>query len=190
MRISFFVIIGAYVACHMLTRYLVTPVQEQFLADVTVFASLVYLPHGVRVLATWLYGWKAILPLALGSLLADFLFTPAEARDLMYPAISGSIAVGSVAAFVVFEVARLTGRNLYANDGLNMNWKCLIAVGSGASLFNSIGNSMVYKGIILPELTLPTLGVYLVGDIIGLIVAMVVLMFAFRWARFADSAGR
>ena len=45
---------GAYILAHGLTALVVTPMQARLLPDVTMFASLVYLPHGVRVLSAWL----------------------------------------------------------------------------------------------------------------------------------------
>ena len=62
---TFGIVIVAYMLAHGLTAWLITPVQALLLPDVTAFASLVYLPHGVRVLATWLLGPIAFVPLAL-----------------------------------------------------------------------------------------------------------------------------
>ena len=57
---TYLLIVLAYVFCHGLTSLVVTPVQSILLPEITMFASLIYLPHGVRVLASWASGWKAI----------------------------------------------------------------------------------------------------------------------------------
>lgn len=187
---SFAVITAAYVICHGLTAWVVTPVQNLFLPDITVFASLVYLPHGVRVLSVWLLGWKAVLPLAAGALLAELLFTSANVRQLMEPVLLESIAVGAVSALAAFELARLLGRNLYAGQSRRMAWSGLLAIGAVASVLNSLGQSLVFSGLIFPGDQLPVMAVYAAGDLIGLAVCMVVLMLIFRWFRLAGKGRR
>jgi len=181
----FAVLTAAYVICHGLTAWGVTPVQQRFLPELTVFASLVYLPHGVRVLSVWLFGWKAVLPLAAGAFLSELIFTAANVRQLMQPVLLESIAVGAVSSLAAFEVFRLLGRNLHAGQARRMAWKGLLAVGALASVFNSIGQSVVFSGLIFPGDQLPVMAVYAAGDLIGLAVCMLVLMLIFRWLRLA-----
>ena len=76
----FLIVVAAYVLCHGITAFVVEPVQELFIPHVTIFASLIYLPHGVRVLATWMMGWRAIIPLCTGAYLSHLAFTPVEVR--------------------------------------------------------------------------------------------------------------
>jgi len=169
---------------------LITPIQQAFFKDITIFASLVYLPHGVRVLATWLWGWKAFFALYAGSFLSDLIFTPEHVQTLLQDALLISIAVGSVSALLAFEVLRLLGRNLYANGTRIMNWKWLLAVGAMASVINSVGQTYVYSGVILPDHALPVLATYATGDLIGLFVSMLALMMVFRWIRLFSNPNR
>lgn len=67
---NFSVVILAYVLAHGLTALLITPMQSRLMPELTIFASLAYLPHGVRVLSTWLLGKRAFLPLFLGAFLS------------------------------------------------------------------------------------------------------------------------
>lgn len=185
----FFVIMLAYVLCHGLTALVITPVQQEFLSDITIFASLVYLPHGVRVLATWLWGWKAFFPLYAGACLAELFFTPEHIHSLTQEALHLSVAVGAVSALAAFEILRLLGQNLYAGQSQRMSWKAVLSVGALASVINSIGQSIVYSGVILPEHAPSVLVTYAVGDMIGLFVSMVALMMVFRWIRLSNIAG-
>ncbi|KIC26758.1 hypothetical protein [Leisingera sp. ANG-M6] len=182
---SFAVITAAYVICHGLTAWVVTPVQGLFLPEVTVFASLVYLPHGVRVLAVWLLGWRAVLPLAAGAFLSELIFTDAGVRQVMESVLLQSIAVSAVSAFAAFEIARMFGWNLYAGQQRRIAWTSLLAVGALASLINSSGQSVVFSGLIFPEDQLPVMAVYAAGDLIGLAVCMLALTLIFRWFRLA-----
>ena len=180
---SFFIIIAAYVLCHGLTALVVTPVQSIVLPEITVFASLVYLPHGVRVLATWILGWKAVPALVAGVSISAWIWSPSEDLNFLEPALAGGILVGSASAFVAFEIARLVGINVYLGGSRRLKWKGLIAVGALSSVVNSLGQTLVYSGIIDLEKVIGVWAVYAIGDLVGLIVCMVVLMFVFRWSR-------
>lgn len=177
------VIIVAYVASHAAVALLITPVQGRLMEDVTRFASLVYLPHGVRVLSTWLVGWRAVPPLIVGQLVASYLFDPDTVSDPMLASLLPSVLVGGLAALIAFEIVRRLGQVSYAQGPGRMDWRNLILVGAVASILNSAGQSVVYGGQIGPESALLVCAVYMVGDTIGLIVTMIMLMFAFRWAR-------
>lgn len=184
---AYFVILAAYVLAHGITAFVITPIQAIALEDITVFASLVYLPHGVRVLATWMLGWKAVPVLVAGALTSEYLFTPASVQQMLEYAVLESIAVGALSAFVAFEIFRRFGTDLYAGGRRTLNWKWLIAVGALASLLNSAGQTFVYSGLILPDRAIPVFLTYALGDMIGQIAAMIILMMVFRWLRLADS---
>ena len=162
---------------------LITPLQSRFIPEITAFASLVYLPHGVRVLSTWLAGRMAFLPLFFGAFLAELLFTPADVSRVTDPVILVSLVVGASSAVLAFELLRLLGYNLYAGRKLRIHWKWLLLVGMLASVINSIGQSLVFAGLILPERVFAVVMTYAIGDLIGLIVTTFVLMFFFRWIR-------
>ena len=189
-NIQYFIVITmAYVLCHGLTALLVTPIQQDFLSDVTIFASLVYLPHGVRVLATWLWGWKAFFPLCAGAYISEIIFTPAGEQAIVQESLNVSIAAGALSALLAFEAMRLLGRNFYAGGNTRIDWKGLLLIGAIASVINSVLQSVIYSGVILPEHATLTLVTYAIGDLIGLFVSMIALMIIFRWIRLSGRAG-
>ncbi len=185
----FSVIMTAYVLCHGLTALLVTPIQQEFLSEITLFASLVYLPHGVRVLATWLWGWKAFFPLYAGACLSDLIFTPAEDMAVLRESLPFSVGAGALSALLAFELIRLFGHNLYAGQENKIDWKGLLVVGALASVINSTLQSITFSGVILPEHAASVFVTYAVGDLIGLFVSMLALMLIFRWIRQFGTAG-
>ncbi|KIC22001.1 hypothetical protein RA20_02495 [Leisingera sp. ANG-Vp] len=185
---AFAVITAVYIVCHGLTAWVVTPVQKLFFPELTVFASLVYLPHGVRVLSVWLFGWKAVPPLAVGAFLSELMFTEAGIRQLMQPVLLESIAVGALSALAAFGLFQLLGRPLFAGQARRMAWKWLLGAGALASVINSIGQSVVFSGLIFPGDQLPVMAIYAAGDLIGLTVCMFALMLIFRWLRLAGQS--
>jgi hypothetical protein len=182
------IVVAVYVLCHGLTALLVTPIQNLIAPDITVFASLIYLPHGVRVLATWLLGWKAVFPLFAGGYLAELLFTPAEIHSFTEPVLFWAVAVGAIAAYVGFVIMKFLGHNLYAGRNRTMNWKWLIIVGAIASVFNSVGQLIVFSGLIVTDDLLAVQTTYAIGDLVGLVVSMFALMIIFRWIRLFANA--
>ena len=180
---NYAIIFLAYVLCHGLTAFVVTPVQSAVLPEITVFASLIYLPHGVRVLATWAFGWKAIPALTIGAATSAWLFSPAEALGLLESAVLESVFVGAVSVFAAFELVRLFGYDFYAGHSRRLHWRGMIAIGALSSVINSIGQTLVFSGLIDLEKIFGVLAIYAFGDLIGLILCMVALMFIFRWRR-------
>jgi len=176
------VVAMAYIVCHGITTWVIVPVQGYFLSDITIFASLVYLPHGVRVLSTWLLGWRAVLPLAVGAFLAELLFTDADVRIMMEHVLWLSVLVGALSAYVAFEIMRLLGATVYVR-GSRMNWRQLLMVGILASVLNSIGQTMLFSGLISPGSQLGVILTYAVGDMLGQAVSMLALMMIFRTLR-------
>ena len=51
----------AYVLASSVVTWLVAPIQPIFIPEVTLFAALIFPPHGVRVLSAWLFGWRSII---------------------------------------------------------------------------------------------------------------------------------
>ncbi|WP_435230027.1 hypothetical protein ACMAZE_15080 [Pseudopelagicola sp. nBUS_20] len=178
----------AYVLCHGLTAFVVTPLQSIIMPEITVFASLMYLPHGVRVLATWAYGWKAVPILAAGGASAAWLFTPTQELTLLEPVLIWSILVGAASAFVAFEVVRFFGYDFYCGQPTKLRWKGMIGIGLLASVINSIGQTLVYSEFIVFGNTFRVQVSYATGDLIGLIVCMLGLMLVFRWHRALESS--
>ena len=187
--LKFLIVVAAYVLCHGITLFAVAPVQALVLPHVTIFASLIYLPHGFRVLATWLIGWKAIIPLFAGSYLSNLVFARDEVRAVNDPAMLQSTTVGALSAYAAFGLVRIFGRNITANRGRIMDWKWLLIVGAVASVLNSVGQSVVFSGLILPDQVFVALVVFAVGDLFGLTATMLMLMVIFRWLRLFHKPG-
>ena len=176
-------IAAAYVMCYALSVFIVTPLQSRVLPEVTVFASIVFFPHGVRVLATWAYGWRAIPGLFLGSVVAALLITPDAYASILEPSRVPIVLFGAVAAFLTFEMSRLSGFDFYYNPTRKLNWKGLILIGTVASIVNSAGSTAIYAALLEAEILDGVLLVLALGNIFGLIACMAVLMVVFRWVR-------
>lgn len=88
-----------YMIAYFIVWAVITPVQQELLPEITKFASLLFLPHGVRVLATSLLGAKSVPGLVLGELAGNyFLWGLHDPVTLLL----ASLSAGCV-TWVVFE---------------------------------------------------------------------------------------
>jgi len=171
---TFVIVSFAYIISHALTTGFVTPLQSTFLAGVSNKIGLLFLPHGVRIIAIYYYGWRATLLLLPASYLMWFLTVYGGEIDLsMYAPIVSLVAcwIGVTVAKTVFE-ERSKMLDLSA-------WKFLIVAGAAGSLLNGIGLSLMQHD---GQVGLSILG-YMIGDVAGLFASLFILIYIFRFVR-------
>lgn len=180
------IVVACYILCHGLVQLVTMPIQLRAMPDVTALASLIYLPHGVRVLSSCLLGRKAILPLFLGAYGAHVIFHPDSKIshlphfDLVFLL---SLTIGATVAVGAFELLKLIGLNLYAGPYRRVKWTGILLVGIVASILNALGQSFAFSGIVMPDVVNLVFWTYVLGDIVGLIATMLVLALVFRFMR-------
>ena len=172
----------AYVLASSVVTWLVVPVQQMFIPEVTLFAALIFPPHGVRVLSAWLFGWRSIIYLYIAVTVTHFVLTP----DLPLGS-KAFIAWGIVSccAALAFALLRLIGqdyRTLTAEPGRHA-WRGLLMVGFLSSILNSLGHNLLFAAEIWPVGSLKVFVAFLVGDTLGTFVAFFGLMMLLRSLR-------
>lgn len=140
------------------------------------FASLIFLPHGVRVIAAWLYGWRSLIYLAPSAYLVHFwrLTNQHMNFEVLVMPIFGIACVA-----LTFEAVAYFGADLRVKDGYIAPWRAVLLVGSLASTINALGTNLILGNAIQTTLQ------YLIGDISGMVALFVVLMLLFRYERMA-----
>ena len=170
---NFLIVSVAFVVASSLTLGFVLPLQSMLISGSTLEIGLLFLPHGVRVLAFYFLGWRAIFYLMPSSYLFLALSNHAGSQlDLMSPVIS------MVACYLGYRLATLLPilESRAFTPGL---WKFLIVAGATSSFANGVALSILqHQGAEVVSL----MG-YLIGDISGLLVCFLILMYAFRFAR-------
>lgn len=163
-----------YLASFAVTFGVFMPVQQQILPDLLHSSSILFLPHGVRVLTAWLYGWRAVLFLAPGGLVSHtHLFGFAGLCGWPFFA----AIVGLVCASLSFWLLARLGMDFrFGRTGL-ASWREILLAGSVASIINVVGSFLFFG------LEVRSASVYFLGDLAGLLTAMLVLLLAFRWYR-------
>jgi hypothetical protein len=148
-------------------------------------ASVLFLPHAVRVLSVWLIGPKAFFALFPASLFISFLFLRHEYDTFTLFLIT---LCGASSAVISFEFLRLVNLNVYPKNIASINWRVLVFAGCLASLINCLGGTFLKSEGLEPLEILELVTRYLIGDIGGLLFCLVVLMLALRYYRLSKDA--
>lgn len=170
------IIISAYGALWFIQTTIIFPIESVIFSH-GIVASYLFLPHAVRVLGAWLYGPKVVLPLFAIALLCHLQLIDKSIFEFSY---GDFIAVvgGVICAPLTFELMKFMRIDVYPKDEGIISWRTLIFVGVVSSVVNSfvnaVGNTNYYK----VEDTIQILLRYIVGDVAGLFVVLIILVFA------------
>ena len=162
---------GSYLVAFILTFGVLMTIEQRLSPAWANFTSLVFLPHGVRVLAAWLYGWRSPLYLMPGVAVGHlYLYGPYLDTGLAL-----GWMVGLACAPFAFTLFRLAGLDLRPQRRRRRtHWRDIMLVGGVASVFNSGFSGLAYGN------DLATMSARFVGDVAGTFVCMVLLIAAFR----------
>lgn len=142
--------------------------------DGTDYASLLFLPHGVRVISAWLYGWKSVLYLAPASYITHYwrLGEVSLSAPVLFMPIFGIVCVA-----LVFDLVARFGVDLRMKAGYVAPWRDILLVGAVASAINAFGANLIVQN------SMETMLFYLFGDVMGMIALFMILILIFRVVR-------
>jgi len=165
--VSSVVIAVLFVLGDLVSVYVFNPIQAVFFPQLTELASLLFLPHGIRVLATVLLGLRAAPGLVAGT--AFVLFYVYGVRDVQL-LIWISLISGCV-PWIVLRCMRSFGINAFylkAQDGMPP-FDNILTAGIICSVANGfLTTSMLELKGTITQVSL-TMAAYTVGDVTGLI---------------------
>ncbi|MCW1931820.1 hypothetical protein [Pararhodobacter zhoushanensis] len=174
-------IVLCYVAAAIVVSEVLMPIQAMLVPEAAQQGSLCYLPHGVRVIAIWFYREKAVPAVFLAQLLTTQLV---YGKSLSFDAIP-QMLVSAFAAYVAFAILALCGRGAFfvaqRRDG--KLYRDLLTAGLLASLVNATGLILLPGDNLYSDLLLPTTVTHVIGDNIGLLTLLLMLMVFFRMQR-------
>ena len=180
------VIISSYAVLWAVQAVVIFPLENAIFQH-GIVASYLFLPHAVRVLGAWLYGPKVVFPLFPIALLCHMQLVDKSIIELSYLdfiAVSG----GVICAPLTLEFMKLMRIDVYPTDEGIISWRTLLFVGVISSVVNSFLNTIGVAGYFKVEETTEVLLRYLVGDVMGLFVVLLILVFATKKVRGASRA--
>ncbi|MEN8831912.1 hypothetical protein [Pacificibacter sp.] len=176
---QFTVVSIAHLLAFGLSIYLLLPLQARYTPELAPYASLLFLPHGVRILSAWLLGWKAILLFAPTALFLHWVNFGS----------AGFTAVGLLGVFSGIACAAVTfwglakiGMDFRITGGRSVNWRDVMIAGAVASVINTFGMGWAFSH------NTDTLVGYFIGDVSGLFACLFILLLMFKFTRDASES--
>ena len=155
------------------------PIEAILLGPLSAYASILFIPHAIRVLASWLLGPKALFALIPVELIITLLFfNPLETKLSIITVISPIF--GASTAVIAFEFMKFMKINVYPAFNTKPNWRTVVFAGILASLINSISGTLLKTASVPAEETMTIIIRYLIGDISGLLLGMLIVMLLFK----------
>ena len=173
--LEFSIIFLSFFISFALVEFIISPLQKSFVSSGEMIVSLLFIPHGIRVVATWLCGRRAVTPLILAELFGTAVLWQPEAN---FSTMLSSAMIGGLCVYFIFELFRLAGVNLYQDgkDRLLVNWKLLILMASIASVLNSIGKEFFWRDVSLELLDPSVIIRFWVGDTVGVFFCLLLMI--------------
>ena len=166
----------AFIVASSLTLGFVIPVQGLLSQYAIPEIGLIFLPHGIRVIAFHYLGWKAVLHMIPASYLFWALSnTSGSELDVLSPIVS------TVACYIGFLGATVVVHKEDIGNKIS-TWKYFVLAGATSSVVNGLALSWLQ----FADTPLSALVGYVVGDTLGLAVCLVVLMYVFRLLRLSN----
>ena len=144
---------------------------EVFDSPLESFNALLFLPHGVRIFAVWLFRHQAIVPLLIAHAIHVAIWghwTP----NLWMPVIAGTFS--AYFAFEILRMARLNPFHVVTHD--RAVWGRLVLAGILAAALNTILLQLMMMGYDDQYKELDRVLGYLIGDILGIILFVIMLI--------------
>ena len=177
---TFLIVSVAYIVTFSLTFGFVFPLQQLLLSGLSSQVGLLFLPHGVRVLTLYFYGWRGMFYLLPASCLMVLLSLEQTGQDLLAPVVS------LVCCYFGIQAIRLVFSDTISVSLKPQDWKLMVLGGVAASIFNALGLALLDHGqdSVVANFTrlFEVLG-YVTGDVLGLVICLLFMVYFFRMVR-------
>ena len=164
----------AFIIAFLLHKYLLSPIEIFIFSEKKVkYASLLYLPHAIRIIAYYVIGPIALLPIFLSQCFTNLLFNNAGLTETVNLSFLSTFAI-----FAGFYLYGLIKQGNLFNINATVDWKKIIIVGFLVSIFNSTLSSLYihYFEHSAGKFHVYLNFKYLTGDMIGLVLGMFVFI--------------
>lgn len=160
----------------------VFPIEKSLLAPYPYVASLVFLPHAVRVLGTVIVGPKIFFALFPTMLISGYFLFASYAAVSPYYLIMDA-AIGASCSPLAYLLVKRINRNSADFELTLLNWRTVFLIGAIASIFNSVMRIVLLTNLYQLSNILEAIAKVIIGDMVGLAIGLVTLVFVFRLVR-------
>lgn len=175
--LSIFIFISiTYIAAYSMTSGFFSPLEKILAPNLPSNISLMFIPHGVRVISFYFYGRWAYIYLAPASWLMWALEVYGDKNINFLPA---GILISLIACHLGVTLSTTMLRAYKHSNSSPFNWKELLIAGTFGSIINSVGLTAIYDG----RYSVLSFFGYLLGDISGQFFLMLIGIMFFRLVR-------
>jgi hypothetical protein len=174
---NFTIVVVSFLSSYLLVAKVISPIQAQYILN-TELVSLLFLPHGVRVLTCVLYGPRlGAFYLFSATLLTGFWvgmlgdYNPLT-LTLLYAVGALSVPIAFVFLQFIHEDTKIGLTKVNHNTIKTIAYLALIS-----SIINSIGHALVLDGFSAFEVQPRIILKFLFGDLLGTLVLFLCLRF-------------
>ena len=175
-----FVVAIAFLGAFTIQLIVVMPLELALTNENTAFASFLFLPHSVRVIAAWLLGPKSLFGIIPVGLAVTFVTEPPSTggHDLLLKLAASVYAHSS--AVLAFEFMKFCRIDVYPKDGVSIDWRTVFFAGVFASIINSVGSTWLKQQRFESSEVMEVISRFIVGDTMGLFLGLLTLMISMR----------
>ena len=164
--------------------YLIYPVESFFFPSSFIDqASILYLPHCIRIIAYFLFGKITLIPIFLSQCFTFIIFNDSLILD--------SVILSSISSLSIvfgFEILNFYKKNNYFKFNQIIDWKKIVLIGFVASISNSFFSSTYFSYKYKTDINFELITRYILGDSLGLIVGMFIFIFLIKFSgRYLDN---
>ena len=169
----FIFIFFVFIFFFLLQKYFIYPLESiifpSYLIDQ---ASLLYVPHAVRIISYYVFGRMVLIPIFLSQCFTYIFFNN---EPFMYSLNLSFLSTLSI--FLGFEIYNLFNKKIFFKLDKIIDWKKIILIGCSVSVFNSSLSSyyLIKSQNINFDLLLNIR--FLIGDTIGLVFGMLIFIY-------------
>ena len=171
---SYLITFVLFIVTFLLHKYVILPLEIFIFSQETIeYASLLYLPHAVRIIAYYILGPIVLIPIFLSQCFTYLVFNNAELMNTVYLSCLSTLSI-----FLGFRFYELVKKRNIFNIDKTVDWKKIIIVGFLVSIFNSTLSSIFISLNTGYNYFYESLNfTYLIGDVLGLVFGMFLFIF-------------
>ena len=172
--VEFFMVFVGYTTAYTFTLGFIYPMQKIILPENSLLASVLFLPHGVRAIAFFLFGLRAAFYLLPAHFAMWYISVHGAdiGLDLFSPLVS---IFGCLIGYLLF----LSIRNVLPNNIRDKGWFLVMILITFSAFFNSIGLSRLHSSTGDFEYLLA----YFWGDVLGGYIFLIMAMYIWRFLK-------
>ena len=173
-----------YFASLALVVYFTGPVERLFNSHI-MFASVLFLPHGVRVLATLVFGptlsFSYLLPLHIISV----IIAPYSTDLLIYDKFFQAFVASGCAPLALYIVTFLLGEDLATLKTVNTrSWRIILLIIVISAVINGVGQAAIVERSLDYGSSINLAVSYFTGDVFGSIITIYLAYLVLRRFKF------